>query len=470
MNRQRVLVVVVILFSILLTAPAAGAIDTEVDNSPVAAQAGTTPVNITQTMELTPETPGAVRVTTTVDTPRELDEFILGVPESARLIDVDGFSRTTPDDPTEKERYDEEVMVAWDQNTDAPSVTYEIDANKTNATLGSEPTEGYETVDTGDWALVRTPSTPHTWYGSKGIETSVNHQVAGPGVSTDEFTFLGDHEIRTRTVHGQHFRLVIPDAADLVESPTTILDNVAYASEQLQVGERDEEVVMIAAPTSEEFQWSHNGWASGSTFWVRDDSHIKSSNNVWIHEYVHTRQDFNATQDSNWFVEGSAEYYAALYTLQQEQSKFEWFENSLSRQAQKYDDVRLTETKAGARTQYEKGGLVAARTDQQIRLATNGTASLADIFERMNADTTSVSNEDFIEYVGMYGTDELASDVRAATTTSQSMSMWDRDGHKQAFGEEPYPPQSNQVETEHIGIIGVLLLISLVGSRRLVRD
>lgn len=469
MHQGRILLLAIVLFSIFLTGPAVGAIDTEQDQTPVETHTETSTVNITQTMELTPDNPGSVRVMTTVDTPTGLDKFTLGVPESAKLINVDGFSLSTPDGSDQENRYDNELLYEWDQQTDVPSVTYDIDANQKKPTWSDKDVEGYETITTDDWALVEPPSIPTTWWGSKDTEVEINRRVAGQGVSTDEYAFLGDHEIRTRSVHDQHFQLVIPEAADLVESPSAILDNVAYASEQLSVGERDEEVVMIVAPTSETFRWASGGYAKDSTFWVRDDSHIESSQNLWIHEYIHTRQDFNATQDFNWFVEGSAEYYAALYTLQQEQSKFKWFENSLSREAQKYDDVRLTETSAGSRAQYEKGGLVAARTDQRIRIATAGNASLTTVFERVNDENTSVSNEDFIEYVGFYSNDNLASEVEAATTTSQSFSMWDRDGHKQAFGEEPHPPKIS-IETEHIGIIVVLLVFSIVASRRIINN
>lgn len=44
---------------------------------------------------------------------------------------------------------------------------------------------------------------------------------------------------------------------------------------------------------------------------VKSDSQVDEASNVWVHEYVHSRQGFETGSNMSWFVEGSAEYYAA---------------------------------------------------------------------------------------------------------------------------------------------------------------
>lgn len=100
----------------------------------------------------------------------------------------------------------------------------------------------------------------------------------------------------------------------------------------------------------------------------------------------------------------------------------------------------LTKTKDSARPQYTKGGLVAARSDQWIRDATN--ASLTEIVRRLNTANEPVSNAEFLRYVRLYSTADVESDIRAATTTSQSLTMWNRQEHEEAFGVEPYTAKS----------------------------
>lgn len=438
MANCRVLIFIVIMLSCLLTTQAAAAVDTGPDNSPTVAQAGSDTVTVTQTLQLNSETPGSIQVTTSADVSLKLKEFSLFVNESAKQVTVDGFRQTTAEDPIEGYKKYE-----WDGNTRSPSVIYYLNVNTTD---GSQE---YTTVDAGEWAIVKVPSIPYSWRASEEIEVVKNHEVAGPGVIKRGFAFLGEHEIRTRSANEQRFRLVIPEAANLTESPEAILDNVAYASKHLRVGARDKEVVMIAAPTSDEIQWAHGGTATGSIFWAQDTGKLDSPNNVWIHEYVHTRQGFERTDDFEWFAEGSAEYYAALFTLQQEQIGFEQFQRHLAQRETRYSNAILTNTKDSGFAQYAKGGLVAGRTDQQIRLLTNGSGSLTDIIRQLNADDKRISNAAFIRYVRLYSNDELESEVQAATTTSQSLAMWDTKGHAQAFGEEPHEVESpNTKKTE----------------------
>lgn len=429
MDHSRVVVFVIIIFASLVISLTGVAADTAHETSAPIGQTSSTTVPITQQLQLNPETTGSIHVTTSVDVTLKLKQFGLYINDSAQRVTVDGFSRTnTEDSIAGYDRYE------WDGNTRTPSISYNLNVNTTN------DNGKYKTVDAGEWAIVEVPSVPYSWRASEEIEIVNDHEIDGSGVIKRGFAFLGDHAIRTATARDQQFRLVIPDAANLTESPEAILDNVAYASKQLQVGERDSDVVMIAAPTSDDIKWARGGTARDAIFWTQDTARLDSPDNIWLHEYIHTRQGFDRTNDFEWFAEGSAEYYAALFTLQQEQIGFEEFRTHLTVSDSRQANAILTKTKDSAQPQYTKGGLVAARSDQRIRDATN--ASLTEIFGRLNAADESVSNGEFLRYVRLYSSAAVESDIQDATTTTRSLKMWDRQGHQEAFGVEPHTTKS----------------------------
>lgn len=451
MRHSSVLVFAVIILTSLFSTPVAAAVDTETHGTPPMAQVESDTVTITKTLELTPENPGSIQVTASVDTVRKLDGFGLFINDSAEQVTADGFTRTTEEVPRGKKKYE------WDGNTQHPSITYNLDANTTRSD------GGYQFVDAGEWALVGIKWSGISWAGSDEIEFVRNTEVDGPGVAKHTMAFLGEYETRTKTIHDERFRLVIPDAADLTENPEAIFDNIAHASSQLDVGARNEEVIMIAAPTPGGIQWGVGGTAIDNIFWVKDDSQTNSSRNAWIHEYVHTRQDINTTEDFNWFIEGSASYYSGLYTLQQGKISFGQFQKYLST-----SDTNSLGTGAiltniegeHGDPEYTRGGLVAGRADQRIRLTTNRSASLTNIFRRMNSANESISNADFIRYVGSYTNNEVASDIQTATTTRQPVTMWDKETHKQAFGEIPQELDSSTEESDGVSML-IIAFIAL---------
>ncbi|TQQ81284.1 hypothetical protein EGH24_09170 [Halonotius terrestris] len=436
MNSGRILVCILIICSSLFATPAAATIDTEPDQSPVVEQSTSETVPITQTLQKTPDTPGSITVTTTVETTLKLTQFNLYIPRPSEELSVTGFSRGSTDDVQGFKKYE------WDGNTDSPAVTYSVEVNTTG------DRGGFETVDAGDWAIIAVPDIPYAWEASEEVQITRQTELAGSGVVKVGYAYLGEYEERTHTAHDQQFRLITPEAATLAERPEAIFDSVSYASDKLRVGERDDEVVMIAAPSSETIRWNVGGTARDSVFWAVDRATVNTTNNIWIHEYVHTRQDFTTTDDFEWFTEGSAEYYAALFTLQQEQIGFDQFRLYFKVREDRYSDAVLRDTSSDSLAAYYKGGLVAGYVDQQIRLASNGSASLTALFERLNAEEEEVSNEDFLRYVGLFSTSDIESDVRAATTTPASLSMWDRAEHTAAFGEEP-PEMEGSVDTDY---------------------
>ncbi|MFC5134068.1 MULTISPECIES: PGF-CTERM sorting domain-containing protein [Haloferacaceae] len=387
---------------------------------------------------------GTVGVTTTTRIPDSVGELELDLlTANDDPIETDGFER---DDDAAG---DEEVWV-WDGETEAPSITYRMDANVSVEESGPLATGGtYRFVDTGEWALVRTPRLRISYTGTQ-VRVDRENVVDGEGVASQAMAFLGPHEEHVREGDEARYRLIEPEAADMEATPEAVFDVFAGAERNLRVGAVDDEVFAVAAPTGD-VTWGVRGLQTGDAdLWVRDGEPAGTADDVWTHEYVHTRQAYTtdpADPSARWFTEASATYYAALFALDRGATDFESFERTLAR-GERDPAASSTLAEPGtwrANAPYTKGALVAGEIDRRIRLASDGRASLATVFRELNDDAEPVTNRDFLDAVeaaaGAGGDDEAADEVRAAaerlTATDDPPEMWDRDAHTEAFGGTP---------------------------------
>jgi len=388
-----------------------------VGNSTVDATTGTLEIN--QELRLTPRRPGEITVALQYGTPANLVELETTLPPDATVTATDGFSRG-------------DGGYVWDGETADPSVTYRLPANRTRDRSGPRSDGEYLFADTGPWALVKIPQVgaSWTWRGGERVTAARQTTVAGEGVAGDRMTFLGAHTERRRTANGQTFRLVVPEQATLAASPADIFDSVADVSERLRVGTPDDNVLMIAAPTTVE--WSVFGLQTGEAdFWVRDSEPVDSANNVWVHELVHTRQEYEQTAETRWFTEASASYYAALFTLQQGRVGFDEFSDRL-RAGERQSVVLSDPTTWSNDAPYRKGALVAGDIDRRVRLASDG-GTLQSVFRALNAREDGATAAEFRQIVTRVSDESVAAATDRYTTTTDTPSMWSSQAHERAF-------------------------------------
>ncbi|PSP75895.1 hypothetical protein BRC70_01465, partial [Halobacteriales archaeon QH_6_68_27] len=139
-------------------------------------------------------------------------------------------------------------------------------------------------------------------------------------------------------------------------------------------------------------------------FWVRADSRLDDPENVWLHEYVHTRQSFRLATEMRWFREASAEYYAARLSYEGGYVDRAAFREHLAGGPSR---ATLTDpdTWADRPVPHDKGGRVLAVLDGKIRTETDGHRSLQDVFRRLNRHDGAVTYADFVRAVnGVAGT------------------------------------------------------------------
>lgn len=425
MDRRRVLVfclVSALALGVFVTGPATADAAGATDANTTTAQSGET-LQLTKRLRLTPDRPGEIEVTAQFDDPENLVELEAKLPARATVTETDGFSGS-------------DGQFAWDGRTDAPSFTYRLSVNETRETEGPLAGQGeFIFVDAGPWALVRTPQVSVSWSWRGGnVTLDRRTRVAGEGVASEAIAFLGPHGQYIRRAHDQRFRLVVPAAATLSESRSRIFDSVTAASGALRVGDRDASVFMFAAPTTT-VEWSVQGLQTGGrSMWVQDDEELRVPDNVWVHEYVHTRQAYDRNDGTRWFTEASATYYAALLTLEQDRIGFPAFSSRLGAGNARSEpgEVLANPSTWTGRTPYLKGTLAAGELDRQIRLATDG-RRLQTVFQRMNAANGPLTAPAFEDIVTDVAGAEVGRFADRYTTTDAIPTMWTRNEHRRAF-------------------------------------
>ena len=394
------------------------------------ANTGENTLTRTTTFALRPSEPGTVRAEVVFSIPDQVVELETGVPGDATVVARDGF-RAVGDG-----------NYSWDERTARPSITLSLQVNRTG-TYHQRPAatgeRGLMFAATSDWAIASVPSAP-VWWSSLRREPPVSFAretaVEAAGVAGDRMAYLGPHTSRTQTIDGQEITLVVPEAARLEVAPDAIFESLSTAATGLPASPVPESLV-IAAPTA--VDWGPYGLADGSDTWVRADQSLDVPGNVWIHEFVHLRQDFRTTAETRWIREGMPEYYAALFTLEAGHIDFDEFATHLDRGTRsRYENSVLADPDSWTGlANYAKGALVYGDLDRRIRTASDGGAAAVQVFEAMNGHEGPVDQAFLMEQIAAVSDSETAGAFDRYTTEPTPPSMWTIEAHDAAFRTAP---------------------------------
>jgi len=434
MQRQAWRAALIILFLVVACVPAGAA---TAGAGTGAADGGV--LTRTTTLSLTPDAPGEVDATVGYAIPDSITGLTVSLPDGSDGVTVTGVNGFDATDGGYR----------WDGETARPTVSLMVNANRTRtgrranranarSLRAADGTAGYTFADTGSWAIVPVPRIRTEWRW-RGADVTLKREtrVDGAGVAGENVAYLGPSETYERRAAGQTITLIVPAAASLRESPDAVLNAVAAASRTLAVGERDPAVRLFAAPTS--VNWATAGVEyGGSDAWVRADARLDVPRDVWVHEYVHTRQAFETTAATRWLTEASAEYYAAYLALADERIGYDAFRSFLARgrTASMADSVLAEPTTWAESADYQKGALVVGALDRRIRLATNGTRSFADVFARLNGEETMTETA-FLGAVAA-ASDASVRDAAARYTRTEAVpETWSVADYRRVFGTTP---------------------------------
>ncbi|MXR52483.1 hypothetical protein GRX03_12810 [Halovenus sp. WSH3] len=393
---------------------------------------GETTITLTQELARLPEQRGQYLARHRYEMPTEAALLRVTLPASSVVRSADGFVRE--DDHTYR----------WDGTTRRPTLAYAVQANESLDRTGPIAGPGRLVyADVGAWGVVSQPATGHSWGWREPDSVGFEREtvVDGPGAAGDVMAYLGAYEEFTHNAHGQRFRLIVPAAASLSESPAALFDSLSAASDELRVGDRDETVFVIATP-SDNIDWGVRGLQTGpADMWVRDRERLADADNVWLHEYVHTRQNWAAASDLGWLTEGGATYYAALLSLDQGSISFERFRRRLAvGTSEQFGGSILADPATWQGTaQYHVGALVAGELDRRIRRQTASNKSLQAVFRRFNGRATVLNRTDLQSVIAETAGETVAARAERWTTTTDRPAMWDQAAHETAFAEPPEP-------------------------------
>ncbi|WP_181692001.1 hypothetical protein [Natronomonas sp. LN261] len=363
-----------------------------------------------------------IDVETRFSIPESTVELEVRLPDGADVHGGTGFERI--DDRTYE----------WTGRRADPSLEYEYEGTVHGTHRGRE---GLSFVVAEEWALVRTPSVGVSWRSTDPESELVrSNAVDGDGIASTHMAYLGPYTEHTSTASGQAFRLVVPEAADLREEPDDVLAAIEEAAGRLVIGERDPDVFVVAAPTADH-TWAPAGLqlGAGGDMWVRDTERLGTVRNTWVHEYVHTRQRYAATDATRWTIEGMADYYAALLAYEAGDVTYETFRDRLEAgDDPEYDDVRLAEpeTWAETRADYDRGAAAFAYLDRRLRAEAD--TSLDAVVAGVNDPERALTQRRFLRAIETAGGAAVRTAAERYTETTETPPIASRSDHVAAFG------------------------------------
>ncbi|WP_338728361.1 hypothetical protein [Haladaptatus sp. DJG-WS-42] len=310
-------------------------------------------------------------------------------------FDVVGVSGLTETKSGERRFY------RWDGSSSVAKLTLEYTVTNSHAVSG-----GPEYTKTDEWVLGPVPALEVTWQQDgdqhtlrpfEQRETGVTIATNGPGVVGKRYAFLGPYDQYQRTANGETIRLVIPRGAETVDEPSRILDTLSESSGSLGIGEPRGSVLLFALP--DPARRGGESFLRMRELWVHADSRLDTPNNVWLHEYVHTRQAFTLAPEMQWLREASAEYYGARLAAEQGLVSEREAQQFVTKPG--YEDAVLAEPASwdSRAVPYTKGMRTLATLDQRIQTATDGERSLADVLTRLNTYDGTITYEVFEQTV-----------------------------------------------------------------------
>ncbi|QLG49850.1 hypothetical protein [Natrinema halophilum] len=389
-------------------------------------------------------------------------EMTFRIPDSVTDLEITLGHGATVESRTGFERSGERTL-RWTGETDEPVVRYTMPAGGGDGEQQSVESsrEGYEFVDTGEWGVVRVPDVSISQKVTEpvGVEEAVS--VDGPGATGGDIAFFGEVTEHERAVDGGMIRLVVPEVAQLQESPDAILAALADARGRLEVGAQSDEVFVVAVPSDVDWGPKRGIQYGRSDAWVVDDATFDEANPVWLHEYVHVRQRFSSVKtgtapETDWLVEAQADYYAGLLALESGRSDFDDFATLLERGEQSpYADGVLTDRSSwqDRETAYTKGALVYGEIDRKLRVATDGDRTLEDVFRTLNAQQGPITEADFLEAIEDAGGTDVRAVAERYTQTDATPEMWSRKQHRAAF-EQPVAAFDYELGSEPLTVAG----------------
>ncbi|MFT4920820.1 MAG: hypothetical protein ACI8XM_000011 [Haloarculaceae archaeon] len=280
------------------------------------------------------------------------------IPEQAALVATTGFKSN-------------HGFWNWDKSSLTPTVV--IDSNGTSSASSRVRGARFRFPHGEEWLLA-----PAVNLNGKNISV----RPARAGAIGEQYLYLGPVSVHRNTVGCQEHIYIEPKAApENSATPAAVLNVLNESARRLDVGAADSTVRIFASPTVPEGR--HSGWASENEFVAPAQVHVDSvgRGEIWIHEYVHTRQDFQATRGLQWITEGSAEYLGRRLQMELGLISPREYDVLMSQYQQVPNTSSLNRAPPTSNRSYHWGAAVLSQVDRHLTVQN---ASVADLLAALN--------------------------------------------------------------------------------------
>jgi hypothetical protein len=307
------------------------------------------------------QTDGATagQVELVVNSPDRVVEFDITPSSAVEVTAMDGFSK-------------EGDNFAWDGRTAQPTLVYVIPASVATVLTATYSDISRNYIETNLSAR---------YYGDP-VDFTKETVIAGKGTTHSFSIALWDRAYSATSADGTDISVVAPpvtgggSVAIFNSELQQLRDEYVVIDEFFQFDRGDDQLVVFVRPNDSAGLEANVVGSAGSSGIIQLEPSATTDVEVLAHEFTHTQQDFQTTQELNWFVEGSAQYLGQYYAYHTTDQSFQEFYDRIS-VSDEYATTDLRSlTNASEQADYDKGGHVAAGLDVEIRSRSDGTARL----------------------------------------------------------------------------------------------
>lgn len=313
---------------------------------------------VTGTVKQAENNKSIVHISFDVNTESAGQTLTINIPEGGNIVDSRGVVNTS----------DSEVRA--NLSRDSFWIRY---------SNGSPAVHNFSYTAGPTWIIAPTPETG---------DVDVTFEPAETGYIGQNILYLGGYTTQTKQVGCQQLRVIKPNAADInAERRLTMLASVAR---RFNIGKTYRTVTIFASPKklgpdTGIFDLTSKGgfvWELENEIVVYDRGSIHDARNMWVHEYIHTRQFRPDDEQFEWIIEATATYYAARLSLELGYISAAEYNAQLAEYA-RFSPEQPLASATDDPVAYQWGAVVVARLD--TALVRRGETSLFGIYQDMNS-------------------------------------------------------------------------------------
>lgn len=276
-------------------------------------------------------------------------------------------------------------------------------------------------------ASQRTRSYLTNWLGERTADTTV---TVTDGTFTPGVLYLGPtRESTARGPGGRDIRVIAPDGPRQPAATRVRSALVGGADLVDFTAGEDRPATLVVVPHTERAVVGDGPnlldvrgivWSGGYAFVDGN-----TSAETWLHEYVHTQERYSTERSMRWYTEATAEYYGDLLSARVAGGTHRDVAATYSQRATESSVLADPDTWASERVPYRRGARVVAYLDSRIREETDGAATFADVYRRLNGREDLTVADLLAATRDVVGDDALTAEVdRYVRSTARPEDDW----------------------------------------------